>query len=160
MFGSISEGITEITGFLNGADCLSTISCFKKMGIKISQNEDKVIIQGKGLHGLSAPQELLDVGNSGTTTRLICGILAGQNFISELNKGLIVSVKVIPDYDEIEKIYGKFKRFFNENKDWSLFVITTDKDLEKKTLGRKADRRRKLYNGRLETCYYQFHGEK
>jgi adenylosuccinate lyase len=62
--------------------------------------------------------------------------------------------------EEIQEIYEGFKRFFGENPDWSLFMITTDKEAEDKVMGRPADRRRKLYNGRLETCYYQFHGEK
>ena len=85
MFGAISEGITELNGFLTGADCISTIGCFRSMGIDISQKDDHVIIHGKGLHGLSAPSEVLDVGNSGTTTRLISGILSGQEFTSTLN---------------------------------------------------------------------------
>ncbi len=85
MFGAISEGITELTGFLDGADCRSTISCFRKLGIEIDQDGDHVVIHGKGLHGLSAPTEVLDTGNSGTTTRLISGILAGSNFTSTLN---------------------------------------------------------------------------
>lgn len=85
MFGAISEGITELTGFLDGADCRSTIGCFKAMGIDISQDNDHVVIHGKGLHGLTAPSNMLDVGNSGTTTRLISGILAGQPFVSSLN---------------------------------------------------------------------------
>ena len=61
---------------------------------------------------------------------------------------------------QIEAIYSGFSRFFRENPDWSLFMITTDKDAEQKVMSRKADRRRKLYNGRLETCYYQFHGQR
>nr|MCR5580979.1 3-phosphoshikimate 1-carboxyvinyltransferase [Pseudobutyrivibrio sp.] len=85
MFGSISDGITELTGFLDGADCRSTISCFKAMGIDIAQDRDHVIIHGNGLNGLKKPSNMLDVGNSGTTTRLISGILAGQTFISSLN---------------------------------------------------------------------------
>lgn len=85
MFGAISEGTTELTGFLDGADCRSTIGCFRAMGIDISQNADHVVIHGKGLHGLKAPSQMLDVGNSGTTTRLISGILAGQPFVSSLN---------------------------------------------------------------------------
>ncbi len=85
MFGSLAKGDTRITNFLQGADCLSTISCFQKMGIKIDNFNNEVIVHGKGLHGLSAPDYMLDVGNSGTTTRLISGILAGQNFTSELN---------------------------------------------------------------------------
>jgi 3-phosphoshikimate 1-carboxyvinyltransferase len=87
MFGSIAEGDTEITNFLPGADCLSTISCFRKMGIQIDMDKKDtghVIVHGKGLHGLSAPADILDCGNSGTTTRLILGILAGQDFSCEL----------------------------------------------------------------------------
>lgn len=85
MFGSLADGTTRITHFLNGADYLSTISCFRKMGIKITQKDSEILVHGKGLHGLCAPDSILDVGNSGTTTRLISGILAGQNFVSELN---------------------------------------------------------------------------
>lgn len=85
MFGSLAKGDTTITGFLRGDDCMSTISCFKKLGIDIDVTEDKVIVHGKGIKGLSAPTELLDVGNSGTTIRLISGILAAQNFDSTLN---------------------------------------------------------------------------
>lgn len=66
----------------------------------------------------------------------------------------------IGEEEEITKLYEGFRRFFSENPDWSLFMITTDKEAEEKVMGRKADRRRKLYNGRLETCYYQFHGQK
>lgn len=84
MIGAISEGTTEVTNFLQGADCLSTISCFQKMGIEIENTPEKITIHGKGLHGLSAPTEILDCGNSGTTTRLISGILSGQDFSSTL----------------------------------------------------------------------------
>ncbi len=85
MFGALAEGITEITGFLRGADCLSTISCFRKLGVEVDEPEDKILIHGKGLHGLSAPVLTLDTGNSGTTTRLLSGILAGQKFTSVLD---------------------------------------------------------------------------
>lgn len=74
MLGAIAHGTTEIDGFLNGDDCLSTISCFKKLGIQIEQNGNHVVVYGKGLHGLCAPFDTLDVGNSGTTLRLISGI--------------------------------------------------------------------------------------
>lgn len=85
MFGSIAKGDTEITGFLKGDDCISTISCFRKLGIDINVSEDKVIVHGKGLHGLTAPEKPLYVGNSGTTIRLISGILSAQPFDSVLN---------------------------------------------------------------------------
>lgn len=85
MFGALADGTTEITNFLQGADCLSTISCFQAMGVDIDNRADRVLIHGAGLHGLKAPAQMLDVGNSGTTTRLISGILAGQSFTSTLN---------------------------------------------------------------------------
>lgn len=85
MFGSIAEGLTEVTNFLEGADCLSTISCFQKMGVNIERNGSHILVHGNGLHGLKKPEEMLDVGNSGTTTRLISGILSGQDFTVTLN---------------------------------------------------------------------------
>ena len=86
MLGSLSEGVTRVKGFLNGADCLSTIGCFRNLGIDIelSDDEKEVTIYGKGLHGLNAYNGVLDCGNSGTTTRLISGILSAQSFDSEL----------------------------------------------------------------------------
>ena len=85
MLGSIARGATEISHFLSGADCLSTIHCFQKMGIEIEQSKDLVLVHGRGLRGLKAPRGILDTGNSGTTTRLICGILSGQDFSSVLS---------------------------------------------------------------------------
>lgn len=84
MFSSLAEGVTEISGFLPGADCLSTISCFRKMGIHIRQEGDRVTVEGKGWFGLEEPNEILDVGNSGTTIRLMMGILSTQPFHSVL----------------------------------------------------------------------------
>ncbi|NBK91463.1 3-phosphoshikimate 1-carboxyvinyltransferase [bacterium 1XD21-13] len=81
MFGALAEGLTEVEGFLPGADCLSTIDCFRRMGIFIEEPEStRLLIHGKGLHGLKKPADILDTGNSGTTTRLISGILSGQDF--------------------------------------------------------------------------------
>ena len=85
MFGALAEGTTRVTNFLRGADCLSTIDCFRKLGIEVEESPQEILVHGKGLHGLSAPSSILDVGNSGTTTRLICGILAGQSFNSQLD---------------------------------------------------------------------------
>ena len=84
MFGSIAKGTTNIKGFLTGADCISTISIFKKMGIDIEFDNTFVKVHGKGLYGLNCPHEVLDCGNSGTTTRLVSGILSAQNFTSVL----------------------------------------------------------------------------
>ena len=84
MFGALSEGITEAENFLTGADCLSTISCFRQMGILVEQNGTSVVVHGKGLHGLTRPSGIIDAGNSGTTVRLLSGILAGQPFDSTI----------------------------------------------------------------------------
>ena len=84
MFGSIAKGTTNIKGFLTGSDCISTISIFKKMGIDIELDNTFVKVHGKGLYGLTCPHEILDCGNSGTTTRLVSGILSAQNFTSVL----------------------------------------------------------------------------
>ncbi len=80
MLGSLADGATHISGFLKGADCLSTIDCFRAMGIRIDIDGNNVTVYGKGLHGLTKPDKMLYTGNSGTTTRLLCGILAGQPF--------------------------------------------------------------------------------
>jgi len=86
MFGALAEGTTHIKGFLPGQDCLATMNTFKAMGIKIDgpDNDHNVTVYGKGLYGLSAPQELLNIGNSGTSIRLLSGILAGQTFSSSM----------------------------------------------------------------------------
>ena len=86
MFGSLAEGTTHIKGFLPGQDCLATMNTFKAMGIKIEgpDSEQNVTVYGKGLHGLTPPKELLDIGNSGTSIRLLSGILAGQTFSSSM----------------------------------------------------------------------------
>ncbi|MBO6134103.1 MAG: 3-phosphoshikimate 1-carboxyvinyltransferase [Lachnospiraceae bacterium] len=84
MLGAIAEGDTVIRGFLKSADCNSTIKAFKAMGIEIEEEEDKIIVHGKGLHGLRAPASYLDCGNSGTTIRILSGLLSGQPFESVL----------------------------------------------------------------------------
>jgi 3-phosphoshikimate 1-carboxyvinyltransferase len=84
MFGSIAQGVTRVTNFLPGDDCLSTISCFRKLGVVIEETENELVIYGNGLDGLKEPNEILDVGNSGTTIRLLLGILAGRPFYSSL----------------------------------------------------------------------------
>lgn len=84
MLGSIARGTTEIDNFLQGADCLSTISCFQNMGVDIENRQTSVVVHGNGLRGLKKPASVLDCGNSGTTTRLISGILCGQDFPATL----------------------------------------------------------------------------
>lgn len=83
MLGSLSKGTTTVTNFLTGADCLSTIACFRAMGAKFEQiGENSIVVRGNGLTGLKEPADVLDVGNSGTTIRLMLGILSGQKFFS------------------------------------------------------------------------------
>ncbi|CAC9434599.1 5-Enolpyruvylshikimate-3-phosphate synthase (EC [uncultured Gammaproteobacteria bacterium] len=84
MLGSLAKGITEVSGFLQGEDALATLKAFQKMGVKIERDGDKVVIHGVGLHGLKQPDSALDLGNSGTSMRLMSGILAAQNFDAEL----------------------------------------------------------------------------
>lgn len=84
MLAALAEGSSQIDGFLLGADCLATVDCFRQLGVKIEREGERLLIQGLGLDGLKEPEGILDVGNSGTTIRLISGILAGQNFTSFL----------------------------------------------------------------------------
>ncbi|MDR1559626.1 MAG: 3-phosphoshikimate 1-carboxyvinyltransferase, partial [Clostridiales bacterium] len=84
LIGALADGDTVIEGFLSSEDCQSTIACFRKLGVDIAVGGDHVIVRGKGLRGLTPPEGVLDVGNSGTTMRLITGVLAGQNFDSML----------------------------------------------------------------------------
>lgn len=85
MLGSIAEGTTEISGFLQGEDSLATLRVFQSMGVTIEgPDAGRVIVHGVGLHGLKPPAQRLDVGNSGTSMRLLSGLLAGQSFDTEL----------------------------------------------------------------------------
>jgi len=85
IMGAIAEGTTQIKGFLEGEDSLATLEAFRAMGVTISEpNNGSLRIQGVGLHGLQAPQQPLDMGNSGTAMRLLCGLLAAQKFSSVL----------------------------------------------------------------------------
>lgn len=84
-FGALSNGVTRLEKFLFCADSLSTIGCFRELGVQVEIEGDTVLVHGNGLHGLRAPQNVLDVGNSGTTTRLLTGLLAGQPFTSVLD---------------------------------------------------------------------------
>lgn len=87
MFSSIAKGTTHISNFLTGADCLSTISCFRRLGVTIKQDGTNVTVEGRGMHGLTPESDpvQLDTGNSGTTTRILSGLLAAQPFTSILS---------------------------------------------------------------------------
>ena len=86
ILGSIAQGETRIYNFLDSLDCLKTLECMQALGAEIDLSKDNFIkIKGKGLYGLQEPKDMLDVGNSGTTIRLLTGLLSGQNFYSVLN---------------------------------------------------------------------------
>ena len=84
MFASIADGDTRIKGLLKGEDNLATLKAFRQMGIWIEEHGDIVVVHGNGLNGLREPEDFIDAGNSGTTIRLITGLLAGQNFFSSI----------------------------------------------------------------------------
>lgn len=84
IFNAVAEGNASITNFLTGADCLSTIACMRALGVEIEQQGSTVRVIGRGLRGLQEPSGVLDCGNSGTTIRLLAGLLAGQSFFSVL----------------------------------------------------------------------------
>jgi 3-phosphoshikimate 1-carboxyvinyltransferase len=85
MLGSIAEGVTEIEGFLEGEDSLATLAAFRAMGVRIDRpSPGRVTVHGVGLHGLHAPAGDLDLGNSGTSMRLLAGLLSGQSFATRL----------------------------------------------------------------------------
>ncbi len=90
LFSSLAKGACHIKNFLESDDCLSTISCMRQLGITIEQKGTEVKVRGKGLHGLQKPSDLLYTGNSGTTTRLLTGILCGQNFVSQISGDLSI----------------------------------------------------------------------
>jgi len=85
MFGSIANGVTRVTGFLRGEDALATLAAFRAMGVEVEDDGETLTIHGRGLHGLAEPADVLDCGNSGTSMRLLTGLLAGQNFFSVLS---------------------------------------------------------------------------
>jgi 3-phosphoshikimate 1-carboxyvinyltransferase len=82
MLGAIANGTTSVRGFLRGGDNMATMGAFRSMGVRIDDDGETVVIYGRGLHGLNEPGDVIDCGNSGTTIRLITGLLAGQSFFS------------------------------------------------------------------------------
>ena len=109
----------------------------------------------------AARQNALEAGVSDAISFHIADV---ASLASDVKRGVIITNppygERIGDRQAIDKIYASLSRFLKNHKDWSLFLVTTDKEVEQTVMGRPADRRRKLYNGRLEVCYYQFHGEK
>jgi 3-phosphoshikimate 1-carboxyvinyltransferase len=116
MFGALAKGTTQVTGFLNGADCLSTAHIFQQMGVQINFiDETTFTLDGLGLHGLVPPTTILDVGNSGTTMRLLSGILAGQNFSSTLTGDASILTRPMNRVIDPLQAMGASIRSKNEN---------------------------------------------
>ena len=82
MISSLADSPVEVTNFLKGADCLSTIACMRSLGVKIEESAEKILIKGNGLNGLRESENILDAGNSGTTLRLLIGLLSAQKFLT------------------------------------------------------------------------------
>lgn len=83
MFAGLCDSEVKITNFLHAADCMSTVNCMRALGVKVKElDENTLIVKGNGFHGLQEPQSIIDAGNSGTTLRLMMGILAGQKFLT------------------------------------------------------------------------------
>lgn len=117
MFNSIAKGTAKITGFLMGEDCLSTISCFKELGVDIKVDGDSVTVYGNGLHGLREPQNILDVGNSGTTMRLMTGILSGQEFSSKVTGDSSIQKRPMNRvFDPLRLMNGKYSAIVDKEK--------------------------------------------
>ncbi|MDH5325786.1 MAG: 3-phosphoshikimate 1-carboxyvinyltransferase [Gammaproteobacteria bacterium] len=92
MLGSLANGVTQVSGFLEGEDSIATLEAFRAMGVKIERlNQGELRIHGVGLHGLQAPSQALDLGNSGTSMRLLSGLLSGQPFDTELTGDVSLS---------------------------------------------------------------------
>ena len=108
ILSSIAEGTSEISGFLKGEDCLATINAFKKMGVKIQDKGKKIYVHGVGLHGLKEPIDDLDLGNSGTSMRLLAGLLSGQKFSSTLIGDSSLSLRPMKRILEPLKEMGAF----------------------------------------------------
>jgi len=84
MLAGIAEGTTKIANYSGGADCQSTLACMRALGVEIESQENLAVIKGRGLDGLREPAEMLDAGNSGSTMRMLSGILAAQNFVTRI----------------------------------------------------------------------------
>ncbi|MGB6844527.1 MAG: hypothetical protein WBE09_06500, partial [Candidatus Acidiferrales bacterium] len=84
ILAALAEGRSEISNYAGAADCQSTLGCLRRLGIEIESSRERTVISGRGLDGLKAPRRALDAENSGTTIRMLCGVLAGQSFASTL----------------------------------------------------------------------------
>ncbi|HHU18458.1 MAG TPA: 3-phosphoshikimate 1-carboxyvinyltransferase [Clostridiales bacterium] len=121
MLASIANGKSLVSNFLMGEDCLATIDCFRKLKVPIEVKEKKVYVNGKGKYGLRPPEQLLYTGNSGTTTRLLCGLLAPQRFSTTLDGD--ASIRKRPMKRIIEPLIKMGAKIYGTNGDYTPIMI-------------------------------------
>ena len=110
IFGSLASGVSEFTNFLTGEDCLATLNAFKEMGVIANLSDDQLIIQGVGINGLNKASEALYLGNSGTSARLLVGLLGAQNFESTIEGDESLSGRPMNRVvDPLEKMGANFE---------------------------------------------------
>ncbi len=131
MFAGLCDTPVKITNFLHAADCMSTVNCMRALGVKVDEiDENTLVVEGNGFHGLKEPQQIIDAGNSGTTLRLMMGILAGQKFLSTFTGDASLSRRpmgrVINPLTKMgAKIVGR-----DNNKLLPITVIPTEENLQ------------------------------
>ena len=125
MLSSLGNTPVEITNFLKGADCLSTIACMRAMGVKIEEYENKILVTGNGLNGLKEPENILDAGNSGTTLRLLLGLLSPQKFLTTFTGDNSLKKRPMGRVIKPLSIMGANIVGRNQNKNLPITVIPT-----------------------------------
>ena len=136
----------------------------RKKAFEAIDYDRELRIFGSDISKKAVDAALENAAEAGVDDAITFTVMDVDRLRAEEKQGIIITNppygERIGDARQIEAIYGKYKTFFEQNPSWSLFMITTDKTVENRIFGHPADRRRKLYNGRLEVCYYQFHGKK
>ena len=136
-------------------------ACYGEMD---TETELKIVCGDIEKSAIRAAKKNAEAAGVDDHIEFVIGDMAALDFNEVPQEGIIISNppygERIGEEEQIEKIYERYRDFFKENPTWSLFLITPDKEVEEKIFGRQANRRRKLYNGRIEVCYYQFHGER
>ena len=136
----------------------------KKAAFEAIRYDKKLQIYGFDINKKAVSAARENAGEAGVDDCIVFGRNDVANLRAVGKNGIIITNppygERIGEAEQIEAIYKALGGFMTEHPDWSLFMVTTDKEAEEKVMGRKAERRRKLYNGRLEVCYYQFHGKR
>ena len=140
------------------------ISREKKAAYEAIDHSGELQIYGYDIDDRAIEAAKANADLAGVADDILFKQMAVKDFRPEGEQGIIITNppygERVGEKEKIEKIYMDINKLLTEHPDWSCFAITSDKDFEKKALGRPADRRRKLYNGNIQACYYQYHGEK